>query len=194
MLSMLVYPTFYETYEFPSCHVSWYCRLALKAFTDQKRRFFPHLDDGSSVEPSKKRHCGPVLSEEFSDQKTVSDILMLLEKEVSKVKTSTYQRLDWMKRASVLPSESSLELSKDLSFGNKLRQGSTSNVSADKVSVIELLVPSIFRAIISLHPAGSTDPDAVAFFSPDEVINFQMQQLLSLRFPLYVYLIHVLSD
>jgi mediator of RNA polymerase II transcription subunit 27 len=32
-----------------------------------------------------------------------------------------------------------------------------------------LFFPSVFRAIISLHPAGSIDPDAVAFFSPDEV-------------------------
>ncbi|KAA8529861.1 hypothetical protein F0562_034370 [Nyssa sinensis] len=41
-------------------------------------------------------------------------------------------------------------------------------VIADKVAVIELLFPSVFRAIVSLHPAGSIDPDAVAFFSPDE--------------------------
>lgn len=143
-------------------------RLALKAFTNQKRRFFPHLDDGPSVEPSKRTRSGPLLSEEFSDQKTVADILMILGKEVPEVKTFTYQRLDWMKRASILPSENSVESSKDLGYGSKYRQGSASNVSADKVSVIELLVPSIFRAVISLHPAGSTDPDAVAFFSPDE--------------------------
>jgi mediator of RNA polymerase II transcription subunit 27 len=42
-------------------------------------------------------------------------------------------------------------------------------VVPEKVAVIELLFPSILRAVISLHPAGSTDPDAVAFFSPDEV-------------------------
>ncbi|MCI27079.1 mediator of RNA polymerase II transcription subunit 27-like [Trifolium medium] len=41
-------------------------------------------------------------------------------------------------------------------------------VVPEKVAVIELLFPSILRAVISLHPAGSTDPDAVAFFSPDE--------------------------
>jgi mediator of RNA polymerase II transcription subunit 27 len=42
-------------------------------------------------------------------------------------------------------------------------------VVPEKVAVIELLFPSILRAVISLHPAGSTVPDAVAFFSPDEV-------------------------
>lgn len=119
-------------------------------------------------------HPSPLLLEELSGLKTVSDILIFLGKEVPEVKTFTYQRLDWMKRASVLPSENSVESSKDLGYGSKFRQGSASNVSVDKVSVIELLVPSIFRAVISLHPAGSTDPDAVAFFSPDEVICFQM--------------------
>lgn len=144
-------------------------RLALKAFTDQKRRFFPHLDDAASVESAKKKRCAPVVSEKLSELRTLSDILALVEKEIPNVKTSTYQRLEWLKRAPLLPSsESSIESSKDHGFHSKFRQGSVSNVTTDKVSVIELLFPSIFRAIISLHPSGSTDPDAVAFFSPDE--------------------------
>lgn len=158
------------------------CRLALKAFTDQKRRFFPHLDDGSGNESSiSKKHCGtetPSSShqEELNDLRTVSDILLYLEKEVPNVKTYTYQRLDWLKRASSLPSssnENSTEPSKEHSFRspNKLRQGSV-GVAADKIAVIELLFSSVFRAVISLHPAGSIDPDAVAFFSPDEVNLF----------------------
>lgn len=44
--------------------------------------------------------------------------------------------------------------------------------AADKIAVIELLFPSVFRAVISLHPAGSVYPDAVAFFSPDEGGSF----------------------
>ncbi|KAL3502116.1 hypothetical protein ACH5RR_036565 [Cinchona calisaya] len=143
-------------------------RLALKAFTDQKRRFFPHLDDGASLESAKKKHCVPSVAEDLSVPRTISDILLLLGKEVPNVKTSTYQRLEWLKRASLLPSESSVESAKDHGFHSKLRLGSVSNVAADKVSVVELLFPSIFRAIISLHPAGSTNPDAVAFFSLDE--------------------------
>ncbi|CAI9112675.1 OLC1v1013151C4 [Oldenlandia corymbosa var. corymbosa] len=144
-------------------------RLALKAFTDQKRRFFPHLDDDDGAEPAKKKFCVPQPSEELSDQRTLSDVLMLLEKEVPNVKTSTYQRLEWLKRASMLPScESSIESPKDHGFHSDLGLPSVSNVTADKASVIELLCPSIFRVIISLHPAGSTDPDAVAFFSPHE--------------------------
>uniref|UniRef100_A0A5B7B9W4 Putative mediator of RNA polymerase II transcription subunit 27 isoform X1 n=1 Tax=Davidia involucrata TaxID=16924 RepID=A0A5B7B9W4_DAVIN len=153
-------------------------RLALKAFTNQKRRFFPHLDDGSGIESVSKKHCASQMStgihqEELSDCRTLSDVLLRLEKEVPNVKTSTYQRLDWLKRASLLPSsgnESSIESSKEHNFhsSTKLRQGSVGVVAADKVAVIELLFPSVFRAIVSLHPAGSIDPDAVAFFSPDE--------------------------
>lgn len=160
-------------------------RLALKAFTDQKKRFFPHLDDrvhDQSTEPESKKHCVPQAlpasnQEELSDCKTLSDVLMRLEKEVPNLKIFTYERLDWLKRASSLPSsanESPLELLKEHNFhsSSKLRPGLQNTVAADKVSVIELLFPSIFRAIVSLHPVGSIEPDAVAFFSPDEGGNY----------------------
>lgn len=39
----------------------------------------------------------------------------------------------------------------------------------NNVAVIELVASGVFRVLVSLHPAGSTDPDAVAFFSPNEV-------------------------
>lgn len=160
-------------------------RLALKAFTDQKRRFFPHLDDGlngqdSASELVTKKHCGSQISTvthqgEISEYKTLSDILMHVEKDMPNMKIFTYQRLDWLKRASTLPSSADeflMDSSKENDFhmSNKPRLGLLGSVTADKVAVIELLVPSVFRAIISLHPAGSIDPDAVAFFSPDEVI------------------------
>lgn len=160
-------------------------RLALKAFTDQKKRFFPHLDDrvhDQSTEPESKKHCVPQAlpasnQEELSDCKTLSDVLMHLEKEVPNLKIFTYERLDWLKRASSLPSsanESPLELLKEHNFhsSSKLRPGLQNIVAADKVAVIELLFPSIFRAIVSLHPVASIEPDAVAFFSPDEGGNY----------------------
>jgi mediator of RNA polymerase II transcription subunit 27 len=149
-------------------------KLALKAFTDQKKRFFPHLDDGSVNEsPKSKQRVSETPStshrKEANDLGTVSDILLGLEKEVKNVKTSTYQRLDWLKRATLLPysTESLKEQNSSFHSPSKLRQGSV-DVAADKIAVIELLFPSVFRAVISLHPAGSVDPDAVAFFSPDE--------------------------
>ncbi|KAJ0027216.1 hypothetical protein Pint_36173 [Pistacia integerrima] len=157
-------------------------RLALKAFTDQKRRFFPHLDDkldDQNNEPASKKQCvSQVLPadnlEELNDCKTLSDVLMRLEKEVPNLKIFTYERLDWLKRASSLPSsanESPFELLKEHNFhsSNKLRPGLQNTVAADKIAVIELLFPSVFRAIVSLHPVGSIEPDAVAFFSPDEI-------------------------
>ncbi|KAJ6749961.1 hypothetical protein OIU85_000572 [Salix viminalis] len=156
-------------------------RLALKAFTDQKRRFFPHLDEGhdvQSTEPASKKHCTSKdlllnYQEELSDCKTLSDILTRLEKEMLNLKVLTYERLDWFKRASSLPasaSENPLDTSKDHGFHSlsKLRTVSQSAAATDKIAIIELFFPSVFRAIISLHPAGSIDPDAVAFFSPDE--------------------------
>ncbi|KAL0326804.1 UNVERIFIED_CONTAM: Mediator of RNA polymerase II transcription subunit [Sesamum angustifolium] len=150
-------------------------RLALKAFTDQKRRFFPHLAEDSVVESAMKKHCSPlpISQEELADQKTLADILSHLEKEVPNLQAFTYQRLDWLKRASSLPSaanESSTESSKEHSFPStsKWVQGSISTHAPDKAAVIELLLPSVFRAVVSLHTAGSMDPDAVAFFSPDE--------------------------
>ncbi|PRQ56017.1 putative mediator complex, subunit Med27 [Rosa chinensis] len=96
---------------------------------------------------------------------------MSLEKKVPNLKVFTYERLDWLKRASSLPAnENPLETVKDHSFhsSSKLRATPLADVAIDKVAVIELLFPSVFRAVVSLHPAGSIDPDAVAFFSPEE--------------------------
>ncbi|CAA0814735.1 Mediator of RNA polymerase II transcription subunit 27 [Striga hermonthica] len=151
-------------------------RLALKAFTDQKRRFFPHLSDDSVLGPAAKKHCTPlpISHEEMSEPKTLSDILSNLEKEVFNLKTFTYQRMDWLERASSLASgadEGTTDPSKGqstFSSTSKWGQSSVSSHGGDKSAVIELLLPCVFRAIISLHTAGSMVPDAVAFFSPDE--------------------------
>lgn len=172
------------------------CRLALKAFTDQKRRFFPHLDDGSETESALKKRCGNQPStarheEELSNLGTVSDILLCLGKEVPDVKTFTYHRLDWLKRAALLltsSNETSIESSEEHDFhsSNDLRQGVVEDDAADKIAVIELLFPSVFRAVISLHPAGSVYPDAVAFFSPDEVLFLTWWNNLFLLFIFFV--------
>lgn len=150
-------------------------RLALKAFNDQKRRFFPHLDTNYGGEGATKKLCGPPSSdqEETWELKTVSEVLKHLKKEVPDVITFSYQRLDWLKRATSLPSstsENSIELSEVNTFQStgSLRQGSSDDDVPDKVAIIEVLIPSVFRAIVSVSPAGSMDPDAVAFFSPDE--------------------------
>ncbi|XP_076898955.1 mediator of RNA polymerase II transcription subunit 27-like [Bidens hawaiensis] len=151
-------------------------RLALKAFTDQKRRFFPHLDDKSADGPVSKKHRGTHTStasqhEDFSELKTVSDVLTELEKEIPEVKTSTYQRLDWSKRASLLPNDTLDDSPKDhnnFQSSRNIISESRTAVNGDQIGIIELLIPFVFRAVISLNPAGSLYPDAVAFFSPDE--------------------------
>ncbi|QCD95956.1 mediator of RNA polymerase II transcription subunit 27 [Vigna unguiculata] len=150
-------------------------RLALKAFTDQKRRFFPHLDDGLDASDSaSKKCCGSEEitidpKEEIRFLRTLPDVLKSVEKDVPSLKILAFDRLDWLKRASTLcslASESSLE--HNYHGSNKLRLGSVGSVAEEKVAVIEMLFPSIFRAVVSLHPAGSMDPDSVAFFSPHE--------------------------
>jgi hypothetical protein len=40
--------------------------------------------------------------------------------------------------------------------------------SSEKVAVLEVTIPGILRAIISLLPPGSVYLDAIAVFSPDE--------------------------
>ncbi|KAL2345297.1 hypothetical protein Fmac_006582 [Flemingia macrophylla] len=150
-------------------------RLALKAFTDQKRRFFPHLCDGheSNGSASKKCYGSEEMAvdpkEAISLLKTLPDVIKSLEKEVPNVKILTFRRLDWLKRAVKLTSsanENSLE--HNYHGSSKLRLGSVGTVAAEEVAVIELLIPSVFRAVISLRHAGSMDPNHVAFFSPDE--------------------------
>lgn len=168
------------------------CRLALKAFTDQKKRFFPHLEDEPFSQASEEEACvtkklctseGWAIGhrEKLMEQRTLSDILTNLEQEVPEVKIYTYQRLDWFKRASSLSSfstDNSADPSKEQSLrnSNKLKPGCA---LAEQAAVIELLMPSVFRAVVSLHPAGSTSLDAVAFFSPDEVIFLKTSRKLS---------------
>jgi mediator of RNA polymerase II transcription subunit 27 len=87
------------------------------------------------------------------------------------MKIFTYRRLDWSKRAAslaTLMNDDFVDPSKELNLQNMSKSGSGDTTPIDQVAIIELLAPSIFRAIVSLHPAGSTDPDAVAFFSPTE--------------------------
>jgi mediator of RNA polymerase II transcription subunit 27 len=155
----------------------WLLRLSLT----RKEDFFPHLDD----EVLRHLHDGepgvtkrPRLSSGNGEleEKTLSDILKNLENEVPNMKIFTYLHLEWSKRASSLASlldDALVDPTKELNLQmmGKSRSGAMPTPT-DQVAVIELLVPSIFRAIVSLHPAGSTDPDAVVFFSPTDVWMF----------------------
>ncbi|KAL0923180.1 hypothetical protein M5K25_007225 [Dendrobium thyrsiflorum] len=161
-------------------------RLALKAFTDQKRRFFPHLEDEAFIQCSDgelgvaKKPCFshgllPGHKDELREERTLSDIISSLQGIAPDIRIHTYQRLDWLKRASSLSSlpsdhfvDSSNEYGLQSSRNSTSVLGNAASISEDQIAVIELLSPSVFRAVVSLHPTGSTSPDAVAFFSTDE--------------------------
>lgn len=164
-------------------------RLALKAFTDQKRRFFPHLEDeaftqysegelGSAKKPRISHGLLPGHKDEIREERTLSDIINSLQGLAPDVRIYTYQRLDWLKRASLLsslPIDHMVDSSNEYSFQSNSNSTSVlgnTAISEDQIAVIELLAPPVFRAVVSLHPAGSMNPDAVAFFSTDEVSVF----------------------
>ncbi|PKA66960.1 Mediator of RNA polymerase II transcription subunit 27 [Apostasia shenzhenica] len=167
-------------------------RLALKAFTDQKRRFFPHLEDEAfcidrGLVTAKKFRGSQGLVTGHRDllnkEGSVSDIITNLQLMAPDVRIFTYQRLDWLKRASALSTDHPGSSSNEHTYqnSNNLRSGlgNTVVLAADQIAVIELLVPSVFRAVVSLHPAGSMSPEAVAFFSTDEGGNYVHSRGLS---------------
>ncbi|KAL9670160.1 hypothetical protein QQ045_007711 [Rhodiola kirilowii] len=100
------------------------------------------------VSPLQELHCG-----------SLSGVLKHLEKEVPQMKIYTHQRLEWLKKAVALSSSSSLN--------EKLR-----TLKHLETTAFVLHLQSYYqvqaRALISLHSAGSMDPNAVSFFSPDE--------------------------
>lgn len=192
----------YDTIEFiiysaESCadYLFFFYRLALKAFTDQKRRFFPHLEErtfgnasnGELGSAKKSCHSFPSpghlrqdMLDKSDEQTILSDVPKCLETAAPSMKISIYQRLEWFKKASSLipfgsnssskltKQEQSHLLGKSPAQGGQLTSGS---VPLEQVGVLDVLVPDVYRAVVSLTPAGSTIPDAVAFFSPNEVIN-----------------------
>lgn len=127
-----------------------------------------------------------IKQDELNEPRTLSDILTCMEKEVPDLKIFTYERLDWLKQAPALSSQAndnSIGALKEHNYHSpRMGPGSLAASSKDKVSVIELIIPSVFRAVVSLHPVGSVEPDAVAFFAPDEVLYFVHKYLLSILF------------
>lgn len=160
-------------------------RLALKAFTDQKRRFFPHLEDEVLSQHSEgelgvaKKLCIshsllPGNIDELREGRTLHDVINTLQGEEPNVRIYTYQHLDWIKRASSLSSlpnhlvDSSNEHNFQSTSNSRSVPRNSDSFAEDHIAVIELISRSVFRAVVSLHPAGSISPDAVAFFSTDE--------------------------
>lgn len=114
----------------------------------------------------------------------LSDVLRRIQSEMPGMVVTQYARLAWMNNrlgsnsrfdssAGVLSLSvnSSLSLRKGMALTSQLAGGEAppSLRSSEKVAVLEVTIPGILRAIISLLPPGSVYPDAIAVFSPDEV-------------------------
>ncbi|KAG0463924.1 hypothetical protein HPP92_019993 [Vanilla planifolia] len=136
------------------------CRLALKAFTYQKRQFFPHLEDEAfgklsdwEIGLAKKSRISYGLMAEHKDELMEERKLFVLIDNLKLVapdiRIFTYQCLDWLKRASTL---------------------NDVVIVTDQAAVIELHSPSVFRVVVSLHPVGSMNPDAMTFPSVKNIL------------------------
>lgn len=166
-------------------------RLALKAFTEQKKRFFRHFGDlseeGSNMvngfladKRMKYMSTDENASEQWkpensSQSSPLLDLLKSWQGDVLGMNIFAYSRLEWAENKST-----SMLRKKNLNSGiagpsadtlaSTSRPGLASS-SIGKVSILEVTVPAVFKAIISLFPSGSTVPDAVSVFSADEVCN-----------------------
>lgn len=167
-------------------------RLALKAFTEQRRRFFPCLGDSSedggnavvSVPDKRLRISngteGNVLEQgkvdECSQGASLLDFIQSWQTEAPGMIITTFTRLDWAKQKSSIAGHKNTETIG--SGGSGLpRSASALKLGADpssmeKVSILEVTIPAVFKAIVSLFPSGTLCPDAVSVFAVDEVRGY----------------------
>ncbi|KAH9554711.1 hypothetical protein CY35_08G076800 [Sphagnum magellanicum] len=164
-------------------------RLALKAFAEQKRRFFPGLGPDVVTESNSNPAETPKTdgsNQAATSSPVLSDVLRRIQSEMPGMVVTQYARLAWMNNrlgsnsrfdssAGVLSLSvnSSLSLRKGMALTSQLAGGEVppSLRSSEKVAVLEVTIPGILRAIISLLPPGSVYPDAIAVFSPDEYLG-----------------------
>ena len=130
-------------------------RLALKAFVEQKRHFFPRFGEINNVVvdfPAEKRakilNADPCASNKGkTDQSSHGSLLDLVKAWKTEAPGMTISAFTRLKRKP-LPLDAS---------------------SIEKAGILEVTFPSVFKVVISLFPSGSTTPDAVSMYSPDEV-------------------------
>lgn len=99
------------------------------------------------------------------------DLLKSWQAETSGMTISAFSRLEWAKHKST-----SMLQKKNLNSG-LVGPGSDTLASrpgldassVEKAAILEVTVPAVFKAVVSLFPSGSTTPDAVSMFSADEV-------------------------
>ncbi|CAM6129904.1 unnamed protein product [Calypogeia fissa] len=158
-------------------------RLALKAFGEQKKRFFSVV--GEDGHGSKRARAG--MGEGPLDDASLANVLRRIQSDAPGMAVTPFVRLEWGKRTSSInlskaisdPSQALASLSSQSLSPVKLEPGTsptppgaTATISTaklnEKVAVLEVTISGVLRAIISLHPMGSVYPDALSVFSPDE--------------------------
>jgi len=155
---------------------SYLCRLALKAFTEQKRRFFPGLAATTS-EAKRPRVEGSESAE--AGGPSLPDLLRRLQPETQGMAVTPYDRLAWVNKSKskdgmsgrVLTSNSSLSVRHGNSGAPQTGgdNSTTSTKQTEKLAVLEASIPGVLVAVVSVLPACSVYPDAIALFSPAEV-------------------------
>ena len=163
------------------------CRLALTAFTKQKKRFFPGLAATSTSVTGAKRLRTEGSDSSESAGPSLSDLLSRIRPETQGMAVTPYERLAWLNKSNptggmsttfasrVITSNSSLSVR----HGNAATAQQPSQAGGDnptpssrqneKLAVLEASIPGVLVAVISVLPAGSVYPDAVSVFSPSEV-------------------------
>jgi hypothetical protein len=171
-------------------------RLALKAFGEQKKRFFPST--GDNFHSFKRGRAGT--SDGSLEDASLAHVLRRIQTDAPGMAVTPFVRLEWGKRTSSInlskavsdPTQALASLPSQSLSPVKLEPGtapippsgaviSSIAKSNEKVAVLEVTISGILRAIISLHPMGSVYPDALAVFSPDEVR--QLLVISNLRLP-----------
>ncbi|KAI5070186.1 hypothetical protein GOP47_0014529 [Adiantum capillus-veneris] len=152
-------------------------RLALKAFTDKKRRFFqryggPGAEEGNIMGHADKRaKCWGGENDSSSQSSPLLDLLKLWQAaEGSGMIISAFSRLEWAKHKSA----SALQKRKLHTVYSPSDSGAKPGLDAssiENVAILEVTVPAVFKAVVLLFPSGSVTPDAVSLFSADEVCN-----------------------
>lgn len=150
-------------------------RLALKAFTEQKRRVFPGLA-ATTLEAKRPRVEGSEASE--ASGPSLPDLLRRLQPETQGMAVTPYDRLAWMNKSKSKDGMSNLVLTSNSSLS--IRHGNagapqaggdnstTSTRQTEKLAILEASIPGVLVAVVSVLPTSSVYPDAVALFSPAE--------------------------
>lgn len=159
----------------------------MKAFTEQKRRFFPGLAATTTSVTGTKRPRSEGSDTTDTAEPSLPDLLRRIQPETQGMVVTPYERLAWVKKSNLKAGMSTTFASRVLTSNSSLsvRHGNagtpqqppqagvdnptSSTRQAEKIAVLEASIPSVLVAVVSVIPAGSLYPDAVALFSPAEV-------------------------